>query len=110
MEATEARGAGASIGRADETSAVQSVMTGRAHAKPQAWNNVIQIFTRISADSPDAAERFFVAVESAFALLGNHPAAGAVIEPALRNLPNARSWPITGFSKYLIIYRPWTAA
>ena len=81
-------------------------MSAPVHAMPEAWQDVINIFTRISADNPATAERFFDAIEQTFALLGEHPGAGALIEPALPNLPSARSWPITGFKNCLVVYRP----
>jgi toxin ParE1/3/4 len=68
--------------------------------------DVDDIADYIATDSIDAALRFYQAAQDAFNLLADFPGAGArqsVPDPAFAQL---RSWPITGFRKYLICYLP----
>jgi toxin ParE1/3/4 len=60
----------------------------------------------IAAGSIDSALRFYQAARDAFSLLADFPGAGArqsVPDPTFADL---RTWPITGFRKYLVCYLP----
>jgi toxin ParE1/3/4 len=60
----------------------------------------------IARDSLQAAVRFLEAAEKAFELLAQMPEIGSVWETHHPRLAGLRVWPIRGFEKYLIFYRP----
>ncbi len=61
---------------------------------------------RISDDNLDAALRFADAVDQARELLAKMPEIGTVHDFGQPDLAGLRMWPIRGFEKYLIFYRP----
>lgn len=68
--------------------------------------DLVEIAVYIGQGSITAAERFLAAAEAAFTQLSAMPGMGAVcqfVNPAAQGL---RFWPITGFRRYLIFYRP----
>jgi len=81
-------------------------MTGREHVTARAWQDVVEIYTRIARDNPGVAERFVAAFESQTKFLARNPGAGGMIEPEPARYPRARSWPLTGYRNYLLIFRP----
>ena len=60
----------------------------------------------IAGDNPEAAERFLDAAEAAFARLLEMPEIGAAREYRNERLTGLRLWPILGFERHLIFYRP----
>jgi toxin ParE1/3/4 len=60
----------------------------------------------IAGDSIDAALRFLEAAEAAFARLASFPEIGRRRKFHHPDLAGVRSWPVPGFEKHLIFYRP----
>jgi toxin ParE1/3/4 len=60
----------------------------------------------IARDNVEAALRFLDAAEAAFDRLRSSPEIGKTRRFQHPTLSNIRSWPIPGFEKYVIFYRP----
>ena len=56
--------------------------------------------------SAPTAQRFMDAAEAAFSLLERMPEMGSVWEARRPALAGLRLWPIRGFEKHVIVYRP----
>jgi toxin ParE1/3/4 len=56
--------------------------------------------------SPSAAPRFMDAARGAFDHLARMPGMGAAWETTRPDLAGLRLWPIRGFEKHVIVYRP----
>jgi toxin ParE1/3/4 len=56
--------------------------------------------------SPETAARFLDAAGKAFRLLARRPRLGHPWRPSSRRLAGVLVWPIKGFRKHLIFYRP----
>jgi len=80
-------------------------MSRTVRANPDAWRDVMQIYGWIALDKPDAASEFFKAFDRALELIREHPGGGTIIQPEPAKFPGARSWPLTEFRAYLLIYR-----
>jgi toxin ParE1/3/4 len=76
--------------------------------RPRARRDVVEHAVYISAENLEAAERFLDAIEQAFTLLVKNPAIGSSRELSNPRLVGLRMWPIKGFRKYLVFYRPVT--
>jgi toxin ParE1/3/4 len=63
-------------------------------------------FVYIGMDSLDAAERFLLAAERAFESLAAMPGIGSSYRSLDPRLSGLRFFPIKGFGKYLVFYRP----
>ena len=61
--------------------------------------------TYIAEDNLDAAERFLVAAEETFQLLGRMPGIGKLCRFSNPQLSAIRQYPVKGFKNYLIFYR-----
>jgi toxin ParE1/3/4 len=83
-------------------------MTGRfrLRVRPAADADIDEIARRIARDNLAAAQRFDDAVWDAFEKLGGMPGIGAIREIDNVRLRGLRSWVITGFDQYLILYLP----
>ena len=82
------------------------MITRTLFKRERAKHDLIDLADAIAHDNLDAAERFLDAAEAGFRFLARTPSAGATREyltPALKGL---RMWPIKGFEKYLVFYRP----
>ena len=60
----------------------------------------------IARDNLNAANRFVAAAERAFQLLAGMPAMGSRRRLDSPKLSGLRMWPVPGFEKHLIFYRP----
>ena len=73
---------------------------------PRARQDIVEAALYIADDDPAAADRFLDAVEATLATLSHMPRIGAPREfdnPALTDL---RLFPVSGFERYLVFYRP----
>ena len=71
--------------------------------KSPVWEDLRQIGERITADNPEAADRFFAAVKVAFAVLERHPQIGRLRSFSVAGI---RSWVVPEFDRYVIFYLP----
>jgi plasmid stabilization system protein ParE len=71
---------------------------------PQAVSDLLEIWTFIAQDNPEAADRVEEAVFKACDLLADSPLAGSVRKD-MTPLP-LRFWVVHPYSKYLIVYDP----
>jgi toxin ParE1/3/4 len=82
-------------------------VTRRVVRKPRARRDLLEHLVYIGENaSVEDAERFLSAAEATFEHLAKRPAIGVrrdYHKPALAGL---RMWPISGFDKYLVFYRP----
>jgi toxin ParE1/3/4 len=81
-------------------------MTRSVSRRPRATRDLDETASFIAQDSPDAAFRFLEAAERAFGQLAGTPGLGGVWETDDPRLAGLRVWPIPGFEKYLVFYRP----
>lgn len=81
-------------------------MNPRADRTPQAKRDLDELAAYISEDSPGAAMRFLQAAEAAFRQLAGMPQIGSPRSFGIPDLAKLRMWPIPGFRKHLIFYRP----
>ncbi len=79
-------------------------MSGRIVRHPRTRQDISEQARYIADDNPAAAERFVAAVEQAFAMLADMPGMGAPREHG--GLKGLRMWPVRGFERHLIFYRP----
>jgi len=68
--------------------------------------SIIEQANWIAEESPDAAFRFFEAVDESFALLLKNPEMGRQYQSVSRRLAEIRIWRVSGFERILIFYRP----
>jgi toxin ParE1/3/4 len=73
--------------------------------RPIVIRDLIDQATYIAEDNLDAAERFLVAAEETFQLLGRMPGMGKLCRFSNPQLLGIRQYPIKGFKNYLIFYR-----
>jgi len=81
-------------------------MSFRVDKTKQAIFDLIEASTWIAQDDVDAALRFLWAAEDAFRLLCENPKVGTLRALRSSRGKGLRSWPIHGFVKYHIYYRP----
>ncbi|HEY8667901.1 MAG TPA: type II toxin-antitoxin system RelE/ParE family toxin [Tepidisphaeraceae bacterium] len=81
-------------------------MKAIARFTPTAERDVDAIAEYIAQDSLTAALRFHVAVRRAGDVLATMPRMGAVYGLKRARFADVRFWPIKGFRKYLLFYRP----
>jgi toxin ParE1/3/4 len=74
--------------------------------RPAAKQDLIEQADYIARNDLRAAYRFLDAVEETFALLSKFPEIGKSRKVHSRVFANVRQFPITGFEKYLVFYRP----
>lgn len=73
---------------------------------PQAKRDLIELADYLAQDSLAASDRFLQAAEQAFEALAGMPEMAGVWETDNPALAGIRVWPIRGFAKFLIFYRP----
>jgi toxin ParE1/3/4 len=78
----------------------------RIHTTPRARRDLEAIATHIARDNVAAGLRFIDAAEAAFAQLARNPETGAPREFDNPRLGSIRMWPVRGFERCLIFYRP----
>ncbi len=84
-------------------------MKPRVLLSPRADTDIDEHFTYLAEEgSLDTAARFLAATESGFQALLEMPELGAPRSFANPKLQGLRMWPIPGFEKHLIFYRPVT--
>jgi toxin ParE1/3/4 len=74
--------------------------------RPEAENDLLDLFVHIGGRSVTAAERFLKAANTACEQLAEMPFLGGICEfdnPAISDL---RLWTIRGFRNFVILYRP----
>jgi plasmid stabilization system protein ParE len=71
---------------------------------PQAVSDLLEIWTFIAQDNPEAADRVEEAVFKACDLLADSPLAGSVRKDMTPS--PLRFWVVHPYSKYLIVYDP----
>jgi toxin ParE1/3/4 len=67
---------------------------------------LVEIWATISADQPDAAERFLESAYRTFGLLASKPRMGRRRKFQAVRLHDLRSFRVDGFKNYLIFYEP----
>jgi toxin ParE1/3/4 len=78
----------------------------RLHRHPRALSDVEESAVYIGQDAPEVALRFLDAVEATLRLLVENPELGPTREFAGSELSGLRSFPVKGFDKHVIFYRP----
>ena len=68
--------------------------------------DALEIFVFIGEQNLDAAERFLRALNADLTKLAEMPGMGAIRHFSDPRLKDVRSWPVTGFRDYLLVYRP----
>jgi len=74
--------------------------------RPAAKRDLVEQADFIAQDNLEAALRFLDAAEKTFAQLARLPRIGKSRKVKSRVFANVRQFPITGFEKYLVFYRP----
>src|SRR5689334_14900290 len=74
--------------------------------RPVAKEDLIEQAEFIARDNLEAALRFLDSAEQTFALLARLPRIGKSRRVKSRVFANVRQFPIAGFQKYLVFYRP----
>ncbi len=74
--------------------------------RPAAKQDLIEQADFIAQDNLEAALRFLDSVEKTFAQLARHPRIGKSRKVRSAVFANVRQFPVTGFEKYLVFYRP----
>jgi len=77
----------------------------RLLVRPVAWRDLAEQSEYIAGDSPSAALRLLDAARAAFDQLCENPRIGKLRHFRRSELAGVRSWPISGFEKYVIFYR-----
>ncbi len=72
--------------------------------RPEAVQDLEDIFVYIGNDNLEAAHRFKQAAESAFQFIAKNPGIGH--ERKFKTASELRSWRIRNFENYLIFFRP----
>ena len=79
-------------------------MSHRSLVQQLAHRDLAEHADYIAKDNPDAALRFLEAAEAAFTCLAALPAIGRRRRFQHPSLAGVRSWPISGFERYVIFY------
>jgi toxin ParE1/3/4 len=78
----------------------------RLRRHPQALFDIEESAVYIGQDAPKAALRFLDAVETTLRLLAENPELGPARDFGRRELAGLRFFPVKGFEKHLVFYRP----
>lgn len=81
-------------------------MSGGLTWSSRAEGDIVAIAAAIGEHQPSAGRRFIRKVIDDAEFLAIFPNAGALREGHARSLPGLRSWPVSGFRSYLILYVP----
>jgi toxin ParE1/3/4 len=74
--------------------------------RPAAKQDLIEQADYIAQDNLEDALRFLAAAEKTFAQLAKLPRMGKSRKVKSRVFPDVRQFPITGFERHLVFYRP----
>lgn len=72
--------------------------------RPQASQDIDEVFAFIAQNNQTAALQFFDAVRLTLAQLGRMPGIGTFFLTTNPRLTSLRKWPVKGFRRYLIFY------
>ena len=81
-------------------------MNGHVERTPQAKADLVESYAFIARDNPTAAEQFLEAAQRAFETLAAMPRMGQAWPTTDERLAGVRFWPIAGFERHLVFYRP----
>jgi toxin ParE1/3/4 len=81
-------------------------MTPSVHRAPSARADLVEIADYLAQRSEDLSDSFLAAVEQSLATAAQMPGLGNPCEFANPELQGVRTWPVRGFKKYTIFYRP----
>lgn len=81
-------------------------MTGRISTRHEADDDLIRSYARIAEHDFDVADGFLDQVRSSFERLASLPQLGSVRAFRADQLKGIRTWPVSGFPRYLIFYFP----
>jgi toxin ParE1/3/4 len=81
-------------------------MTPRAVIRPAADRDLDEQAEYYLSRSPDTAVRWYQATEEAIEFLARNPGIGTIRETRKSILRGIRTWPISGFERHIIFYRP----
>ncbi len=79
---------------------------GEATKTSQAYRDLVEISSYIARDDARAAWRFLEAAERCFELVAKFSHLGTPTRFTNTRLAGARLFPVRGFSKYVVIFRP----
>lgn len=79
---------------------------GRIIIRKRAEDAVDAIADRIARDNIQAALRFYDRVEETYERITRWPLIGSRIRVRDRDLADLRTYPIRGYRKYIVFYRP----
>ena len=81
-------------------------MSQSVSKKPEALRDLVEQADYIAQHSLEAAERFVDAAEATFEILARTPEIGGVCQFRSPQAAGLRVWPVRGFQKHLVFYRP----
>ena len=81
-------------------------MNRRIERSAQFRNDLLDIYVRLAERDTEIARRFVFSVRDDSHKLRDMPRMGAIRYFRNRKYRNVRSWPISGFGKFLLFYRP----
>lgn len=82
-------------------------MTPRIVVRPAADRDLDeQAECFVAQGSPETAERWLAQTAQSFEFLAAQPGIGALRESRKSGLQNIRTWPVNGFEKHIIFFRP----
>src|SRR5262245_49681023 len=81
-------------------------MSPKVRKSRAARNDLLEIFIHLAHFSARTARRFLKAMQRACDLLVLFPQLGGLWESPNLSLSDVRVWPVRGFKRYLIFYRP----
>ncbi len=82
-------------------------MKGKVYKSPNARKDLAGIFRYYTREAGlTVARRFFEKVDTTTEHLAEMPGMGALYHSDLKHLSGMRSFPISGFEKHLVFYRP----
>lgn len=81
-------------------------MTRHARILPAATGDLDEIVLYLRNDSISVSDRFVRAMDQVVQRLLEAPLIGRQRDSANERMKGLRSWPIPGFSNYLVFYRP----
>jgi toxin ParE1/3/4 len=82
----------------------KQIMT-EINKRPIVIQDLIEQATYIAKDNLEASDRFLMAAEETFSILGRMPAIGRLSGFVHPSLVDVRQYPIKGFKDYLVFYR-----
>jgi toxin ParE1/3/4 len=74
--------------------------------RPRAVEAIISQATYLAGESPRAADQFLAGVDETLAMLERMPRAGRAWDSSKAHMRGARWWPVRGFRRHILVYRP----